>query len=395
MPYVPSGLPQRAVQRAFDPLGAEAEDLGGDPAQGVELVLVDAHLLGGTDALVRGQRLLQLRQFVELADADQDRLGDAGDEVAQRHPGGELAVEALLVVVAGHVHVVVLEGGLGAVEDRVEVAGDALEGGQRGEARVRGGGAQAPVAAHADAEHADALGVDLRQLGEVVEVAADGALVVGQVDREAVRAGLALAGALDGEGHDAVRRVVALGRVDVVLLDHVHTRTEDHRRGVVHLLRRQVQQRVDVLPLELQHHAAHPSVAQLAEAGDAVVGVRAKGRLAGVVRVEDGVLGAAPHHRGAQIEVGGGAYEPSLLVVGGALLGLPGDGRPRLGQHGAALDEGEDLVEVGVVVAELLHGALGLGVQGVEAALGEGDVQAPVLAGGTGGHGGLLRGVAL
>ncbi len=221
----------------------------------------------------------------------------------------------------------------------------------------------------------------------MVEVAADGPLVVGQVDREAVGAGLSLAGTLDGQGHDAVGRVVALRGLYVVLLDHVHAWAEDHRGGVVDRPGRQVQQCVEVLPLEVQHHAAHPVPAQAAEAGDAVVGVLAEGRLAGVVRVEDRVLGAAPHHRGAQVEVGGGPREPLPLVVGGAPLGLAGDGRPGLGEHGAALDEREDLVEVGGVVAELLHGALGLGVQGVEAALCQGDVQAPALAGGTCGHG--------
>jgi hypothetical protein len=61
---------------------------------------------------------------------------------------------------------------------------------------VGGGGAGAPVAAHADAEHADPPRVDLGQRGQMVDVAADGALVVAEIHRQAARAGFALAGAL-------------------------------------------------------------------------------------------------------------------------------------------------------------------------------------------------------
>jgi hypothetical protein len=95
-------------------------------------------------------------------------------------------------------------------------------------------------------------------------------------------------------------------------------------------------------------------------------------------------------YSGAQVQVCGGLVEAAPFVVGGARFGLCGHRRPGFGQHGAAVDQVEDLVEVGVVVAELLQGALGAGVQGVEAALGQGDVESPVLGGGTGGHGNVL-----
>jgi len=62
------------------------------------------------------------------------------------------------------------------------------------------------------------------------------------------------------------------------------------------------------------------------------------------------------------------------------LLCLGGDRRPRLRQHRSTTDESEDLVEICVIVAELLHGDLGLRMQGVEAALRQGDVQRPILA---------------
>lgn len=150
----------------------------------------------------------------------------------------------------------------------------------------------------------------------------------------------------------------------------------------------QVQQAEDLPALEVQHDAAYAVLAQCAEALDAVVGALAEGELARVGGVEDRVLGAAPHHRGAQVQVCGGLVEAALLVVGGTLFGLSGHRRPGLGQHGAAADQVEDLVEVGVVVAELLQGALGLGVQGVEAALGQGDVQGPALSGRARGHDG-------
>jgi len=68
------------------------------------------------------------------------------------------------------------------------------------------------------------------------------------------------------------------------------------------------------------------------------------------------------------------------LVVHRPLLRLSGDRRPRLRQHRPTTDKSEDLVEICVIVAELLHGALGLRMQGVEAALRQGDVQRPILA---------------
>ena len=129
-----SNSPSRA---RIDPFGAEREHLGGVLAERVEIVLVDPHLLWRGDAFVGRQRVLHGGQLVELADAHQDRAGDAGDQVAQRHPGLQVAVEGVLVGVAGHVHVVVLEAGLGGLEDRLEIAGDRLERRRSAQRRVR------------------------------------------------------------------------------------------------------------------------------------------------------------------------------------------------------------------------------------------------------------------
>jgi len=184
----------------------------------------------------------------------------------------------------------------------------------------------------------------------------------------------------------------AARRWSVVLLDHVHSRTKDHGGRFADLSRRQVQQTVDLLALEVQNHPADPAAAQGAQPLDAVVGMLAEGSLARVGRVEDRVLGAPPHHRGPDVQVGGGLGETVSLMVRAPLLGLPGDGGPRLGQHRPAPDQVEDLVEVGVVVAELLQGAFGPRVQCVEAALGQRDVQGPALSSGTSGHDGCPLG---
>lgn len=136
-----------------------------------------------------------------------------------------------------------------------------------------------------------------------------------------------------------------------------------------------MQQSVDLGTVEVEYDPAHPVVTQGAQTVHAAIGAHPERGLAGVSRIKDRVLSTPPHHRGAFIQVGCGAREPVSVVVNGALFGLCRHSGPGLGQHHAALYKGEYLVEVGVVVTELFHGAFGAGVQGIEAALSKRDVK--------------------
>jgi len=140
-----------------------------------------------------------------------------------------------------------------------------------------------------------------------------------------------------------------------------------------------VQQPEDRLTVEIQLDPADRVAAQLAQAVHTVITPPAQRRLAGVRTVEDRILGPPVHHRCPQVQIRSGAREAVRFVVAGTLLGVGGDHRPGLRQHRAALDLGEHLVEVGGIVTELLQGALAAGVQSVESALGESDVEGPVL----------------
>jgi hypothetical protein len=92
----------------------------------------------------------------------------------------------------------------------------------------------------------------------------------------------------------------------------------------------------------------------------------AERRLARIGRVEDGILGAPPHHGRSDVQIRRGLTISPLVIVMGALLDLGRDRSPRLWKHCTGLDEIENAIEVRWVMAKSLQRALGFGVERVE-----------------------------
>jgi hypothetical protein len=106
-------------------------------------------------------------------------------------------------------------------------------------------------------------------------------------------------------------------------------------------------------------------------------------RLARIGRVEDGILGAPPHHGRSDVQIRCGLTISPFVIVMGALLDLGRDRSSRLWKQCTGLDEGENAIEVRWIMTELLQRAFGYGVERVESPLGQRDVQRPGLASGT------------
>src|SRR5581483_5152651 len=162
-----------------------------------------------------------IAMLVVLAGDDHVRAGDLRRHAAQAEGFAKL-VEGRLVVVAGHVHVIELEGRRRHVEDRVLPRPHAHAAHGAGfETLFRGDHARRPVRAHARAHDAESIGVDLRPSGQIFasELAGVGVIFRGALDAALAR--LALAGAVDGEhGEAALEKWIAAG--GIVFFDAVH-----------------------------------------------------------------------------------------------------------------------------------------------------------------------------
>src|ERR1051326_8523292 len=240
------GLERLAAQPVGEPV--DDQRARARVADRMLLALVDDQHLRAAHLFHEVVDELDRAKLVVLARDDEIRAANLRRHALERQRLGEL-VERRLVVVAGHIHVVHLEGRRSGVEDRVLPGLDADAAHGAGfEARLGGGDARPPVRAHARAHDREMIGVDLRPLGKIIGRELARVLVVRGRALDAAGTRLALAGAVDREHRDAaLDERLAVERV--VFLHAVHAGNVEHARHFLAGLqaRRQVQQRGDVL----------------------------------------------------------------------------------------------------------------------------------------------------
>src|SRR5215510_4778850 len=142
-------------------------------------------------------------KVVVFASDDEIRTADLGSHVLKGQRLGEL-IESRFVIIAGHVHIIELEGRRGRIEDRILARFNINPAHRAGlEAGFDCGDTWAPIRAHAGAHDGESVGIDFRALHQKIAGELSRIFVVGGRAFDTTIPGFALARPVDGKNSDA------------------------------------------------------------------------------------------------------------------------------------------------------------------------------------------------